>query len=133
MKILTHLQYPGDPGYPDAEAWATLDSVIGGNVIQAPLPNTCTSRGRSSPIDDPVLVRTSWWAGYAGTPKDVVSRDGSCPLGNYPTHVVNVTSAEDVSIAVKFASYYNLRLVIKNTGHDFLGRYKFLVHVIDVC
>jgi hypothetical protein len=36
--------------------------------------------------------------------------------------VVNATTESDVSKAVKFAADHNLRLVIKNTGHDFLGR-----------
>lgn len=33
-----------------------------------------------------------------------------------------VESANDISETIKFASTRNLRLVIKNTGHDFLGR-----------
>jgi hypothetical protein len=36
--------------------------------------------------------------------------------------VINATNANDVSEGVKFAITHNVRLVIKNTGHDFLGR-----------
>lgn len=31
-------------------------------------------------------------------------------------------SAQDISIAVKFAAKHSIPVVIKNTGHDFLGR-----------
>jgi hypothetical protein len=33
-----------------------------------------------------------------------------------------VTTVEDAQVAIKFAWKNNIRLVIKNTGHDFLGR-----------
>jgi FAD/FMN-containing dehydrogenase len=45
-----------------------------------------------------------------------------CRQGNLPLYGVAVESAEDISTTIKFASQRNLRLVIKNTGHDFLGR-----------
>ncbi|KAI0423731.1 hypothetical protein F5Y09DRAFT_336347 [Xylaria sp. FL1042] len=47
---------------------------------------------------------------------------GSCTLGNLPSYAINVSSAEDVVAGVRFAEKNNIRLVIKNTGHDFLGR-----------
>lgn len=45
-----------------------------------------------------------------------------CTIGYYPVYAVNVSSAEHAAVAVRFASEKNLRLNIKNTGHDFLGR-----------
>ncbi|KAI1266333.1 FAD-binding domain-containing protein [Xylariaceae sp. FL1019] len=47
---------------------------------------------------------------------------GECTSGNMPAYVVDVKSAEDVAESVKFAAKYNLRLRIKNTGHDYTGR-----------
>ncbi|KAB5588743.1 hypothetical protein CTheo_7820 [Ceratobasidium theobromae] len=49
-------------------------------------------------------------------------RNVTCAQGFVPVYSVAAESASDVSKAVKFASQHNLRLVIKNTGHDFLGR-----------
>ncbi|KAI8297834.1 FAD-linked oxidoreductase ZEB1 [Colletotrichum sp. SAR11_59] len=40
-------------------------------------------------------------------------------MGRYPAYSVNVTSAEDVQAAVKFAREHNLRLNVKNTGHGY--------------
>jgi FAD/FMN-containing dehydrogenase len=49
-------------------------------------------------------------------------RDKPCTLGNYVRYAVNATSAEDVTAALKFAREKNIRFVIRNTGHDYLGR-----------
>jgi len=45
-----------------------------------------------------------------------------CEQGNIPPLGVNATRVEDIQAAVKFARQHNLRLVVKNTGHDYLGR-----------
>lgn len=43
-----------------------------------------------------------------------------CTLGGFPEYVVNVTSAAQVQLAVNFARNFNIRLVIKNTGHEYV-------------
>ncbi|KAK2463986.1 hypothetical protein APHAL10511_004037 [Amanita phalloides] len=45
-----------------------------------------------------------------------------CEQGNVITVGVNVTKVSDIQAAVKFAGNHNLRLVVKNSGHDYLGR-----------
>jgi FAD/FMN-containing dehydrogenase len=45
-----------------------------------------------------------------------------CGQGNVPVYGVAVESAEDIAATIKFATTRNLRVVIKNTGHDYLGR-----------
>ncbi|KFX96813.1 hypothetical protein V490_03129 [Pseudogymnoascus sp. VKM F-3557] len=47
---------------------------------------------------------------------------GSCTMGGLPRYTVDATNALDVSAAVVFARLSNIRLVIRNTGHDLLGR-----------
>jgi len=39
-------------------------------------------------------------------------------MGNYVAYSVNVTDADDVVAGVNFAKENNVRLVIKNTGHE---------------
>lgn len=46
----------------------------------------------------------------------------NCTLGGYPSYAVSATSAAHVQLAVNFARSSDLRLVVKNTGHDFIGR-----------
>jgi hypothetical protein len=49
-----------------------------------------------------------------------------CQLGAVPVYTINATKANDVSSGIKFAKENNLRLVIKNTGHDIVQRYENL-------
>jgi hypothetical protein len=46
----------------------------------------------------------------------------ACTQGSVPRLGVNATTAEHVQATVRLASANNLRLVVKNTGHDYLGR-----------
>jgi len=46
----------------------------------------------------------------------------TCTLGGFPSYAVKITTVAQVQLAVNFARNANLRLVVKNTGHDFLGR-----------
>ncbi|KAH8169379.1 FAD binding domain-containing protein [Sarocladium implicatum] len=46
-----------------------------------------------------------------------------CSGDGYPAYVVNATSAHHVKAAIDFAQENNVRLTIKNTGHDVTGRY----------
>lgn len=43
-----------------------------------------------------------------------------CLLGGFPEYVVNVTTAAQVQLAVNFARNLNIRLVVKNTGHEYV-------------
>lgn len=45
-----------------------------------------------------------------------------CTIGNYVSYSVKVTEAWDVIAALKFAEAMNIRVLARNTGHDFLGR-----------
>ena len=42
-----------------------------------------------------------------------------CTLGNLVEYSVNASSAADVVAGLKFAREKNLRLAIKNTGHEY--------------
>ncbi len=42
----------------------------------------------------------------------------TCELGNYASYSINVTGAADVIAGLQFVQEKNVRLVIKNTGHE---------------
>lgn len=46
----------------------------------------------------------------------------NCTIGGYPYYVVKATNVAQIQLAVNLARNLNLRLVIKNTGHDFAGK-----------
>ena len=43
-------------------------------------------------------------------------------MGNYVHYAVDVAGPEDVAATVRFADKHNIRLVIRNTAHDYMGR-----------
>ena len=45
-----------------------------------------------------------------------------CIIGAYVSYAVNVSEPRDVSRAIQFAQEHNIRLVIRNTGHDYNGK-----------
>ncbi|KAI9572545.1 hypothetical protein HD554DRAFT_2168239 [Boletus coccyginus] len=47
---------------------------------------------------------------------------GTCGQGSVPVIGVDARLVEDIQAAVTFAVHQNLKLVVKNTGHDYLGR-----------
>ncbi|KAK5654328.1 hypothetical protein OQA88_7506 [Cercophora sp. LCS_1] len=48
--------------------------------------------------------------------------DTPCVTTGFPSYVVNASSASHISAALQFAKTHNLRVVIKNSGHDYVGR-----------
>lgn len=65
-------------------------------------------------------VMAPFFANQSCDPFQAESRP--CELGNYVRYAVNATGVEDVKAAVAFAKEKNIRFVIRNTGHDYLGR-----------
>ncbi len=49
-------------------------------------------------------------------------REKPCTLGNYVAYAVAVAGPEDVVATLEFAEEKDIRVVIRNTGHDYLGR-----------
>ncbi|KAL5113544.1 hypothetical protein ACEQ8H_008583 [Pleosporales sp. CAS-2024a] len=74
----------------------------------------CISYDSSSSVMAPFFANQSC---DAFTP-----RDGPCELGNYVRYAVNASGAADVQETIAFAAQKKIRLVVRNTGHDYLGR-----------
>lgn len=47
-----------------------------------------------------------------------LAQSKTCTLGNYVSYAVKVSNSKQVAAAVKFANKYNLRIVVRNTGHE---------------
>lgn len=46
----------------------------------------------------------------------------NCTQGGYSLYSVNVSNVAQIQLTVNFARSQNLRLLVKNTGHDYNGR-----------
>jgi len=55
-------------------------------------------------------------------PPPFSSLSTNCTHGGAPVYAVNVSSVSQIQLAINFARNANLRLVIKNTGHCYLGK-----------
>ncbi|EME39010.1 hypothetical protein DOTSEDRAFT_48443 [Dothistroma septosporum NZE10] len=136
--------FPGDNDWPNASAWQALDQVVEGQLI-TPIPraSSCYFNGTSqhddsaceavttswfdsyTQLDDPIELLQQVWQGLTCMPPALWSNGwnyGNCTQGGYPSHVVNITTVSDVQAAVNFARNTGVRLIIKNTGHDYMGK-----------
>lgn len=75
-------------------------------------------------IESPSDLMFPTWEGTTCIPPGIAANEptGTCTLGGYPSYVVNATNVAQIQLAVNLARNLNLRLVVKNTGHDFNGR-----------
>jgi hypothetical protein len=62
------------------------------------------------------------YEGLTCRPGTNVSALGNCTQGGYSSFSVDVSNVAQIQLAVNFARSLNLRLVIKNTGHDYNAR-----------
>ncbi|KAI6390015.1 hypothetical protein MCOR20_011611, partial [Pyricularia oryzae] len=130
--------YPGEPTWPSEADWSRLNTTLNGRLLK-PQPlgavcapshpaynsNRCNTLVRSlsgtrTLLDDPLNVLTVYLEGDT-CPISTSSRK-PCTQGGFPVYVVNASTVAHVQAAVNFARNRNIRLIVKNTGHDFGGR-----------
>lgn len=131
--------FPEDKAWPSKITWAILDLLLGGRLITTiPLAASCynswpavtstteceyvTDEWTNSTLhyNDPTSVMWPLYQGRTCMPTD--DPNDSCTLGGYPNYAINVSSVAQIQLAVNFARNTNIRLVVKNTGHDFNGK-----------
>lgn len=132
--------YPGDPEWPSDDAWAQLNELTGDRVIADPTPlaavcytgedynaakcaeyTTAAWQRSYVHMQDPIEMMSPVAQGLTCSPPTLYDSKG-CSRGGFPKYVVNATEPKHVQLAVNFARNSGVRLVIKNTGHDFLGK-----------
>ncbi|KAL6862000.1 FAD-binding domain-containing protein [Trichoderma novae-zelandiae] len=131
---------PGDAAWPKASDWARLNKTLKGQLIKSvPMASACHdapfdnydaqfcaeiqagwNETKMFHIDQPAEFLSMYFENYTCDP--FTPRSTPCTLGNYASYVINVTGAGDVQAGISFAKKNNIRLVIKNTGHDYLGK-----------
>ncbi|KAJ3509924.1 hypothetical protein NLJ89_g4956 [Agrocybe chaxingu] len=134
----------GQSCWPNQSAFAALSRQISQPLIN-PVPPASACYPASSPSGDCAAVLTNfqdglWRADQPGAmqspafetytlPNGTIEGCYSnttlglpCLQGNVPPVGVDARTVGDVQAAVVFAKKNNLRLVIKNSGHDYLGR-----------
>jgi hypothetical protein len=132
------MQAPTDDCWPSIFEWINLNSTIQGRLIaNEPLAKPCYdghSYNSTQCQEISKLYQDAWFRetspiGYLYPVLDTcVPMNGSivgnpvCDLGSASVYSINASGAAEVAAGVKFARDNNVRLVIKNTGHDVRAR-----------
>ncbi|EFX03801.1 FAD-binding domain containing protein [Grosmannia clavigera kw1407] len=131
---------PGDQLYPSTAVWDVLGLLLGPDVLikTVPLASPCYTSWDNEDEEHCSFITNNWsndsymhaddptsvmWPLYQGrTCMSATYGSENCTLGGYPSYAVAVSSVAHVQLTVNFARNTNLRLVVKNTGHDFNGK-----------
>lgn len=131
---------PNSPCWPSLDEWNRFNQTVSGRLrVTQMLASSCFP---SSPNFDAktcsdinqnyhngtfrqetygALEITQWEAcGAANCYPD--SQGQSCSLGRLSALYVDAETPADVTATVKFIKQHGIRLVVRNTGHDYLGR-----------
>ncbi|KAF2431185.1 FAD-binding domain-containing protein [Tothia fuscella] len=127
---------PSTPQWPSETAWAELNRAVAGRLSQPlPLASVCHSTmanynpSACEEITDKFKTgsthanhpTSSMWQNYNNY-SCMPEANAPCSNDGFPLYVVTAQNAEDVKAAIDFARTNKVRLNIKSTGHDFLGR-----------
>lgn len=133
--------FPGDKLWPANALWTALKLVtLGGVKHHDPMAHVCYANGTGSVdqaacqaltsswtetltiLPDPIEVMSPIFEGLSCQPPALFDKNGMCLQGGYPVYTLTAEYVPQIQLAVNFARNTGIRLVVKNTGHDFLGR-----------
>ena len=131
---------PEDSCWPSKNDWDKLNALVDGRLIKT-IPTGaifrysfenvsyynaegCAKLKATWSVPDLHLVSPSstmqqLFANASCDPFDAPT--APCHVNNYVSYTVNVTKKSDVLAGLQFVKDHNIRLVIRNTGHDDLG------------
>lgn len=131
--------FPGDACWPSAATWKSFNDTVGGRLIATvPLASPC-HHDAFAPYDAGACqsLQAQWFspALHEESPSSIMAPyftnnscnpflppDAPCVVGSYVSYSVNVAGPQDVARTLWFANYFNIRIVVKNTGHDYSGK-----------
>ncbi|KAJ6443956.1 berberine protein [Purpureocillium lavendulum] len=139
---------PGKACWPTSAQWNALNATLGGRLHQTvPLAAPCFPSHPAYNVDKCNKVASNYTYGigrasvYGAAESIQYEACGSsadcqllsispsmpplfskCSLGRLAAYYVDAVTAAHVSATLAFVKQHNIRLSIKNTGHDYLGR-----------
>ncbi|KAH7316747.1 hypothetical protein B0I35DRAFT_503838 [Stachybotrys elegans] len=131
--------FPGDTCWPKDGDWNRLNATLGGRLIKTvPIASICHDTPWSAYDAETCAALQSEWelpATHYESPSSPMApfasnmscdpfspRQTPCTLGNYASYSINASSTEHFRVALSFVRQHNLRLVVKNTGHDYMWK-----------
>ncbi|KAK4185896.1 hypothetical protein QBC35DRAFT_388516 [Podospora australis] len=138
---------PGDPTWPSQANWNSLNSTVNGRLIATiPIGASCHTSFISPLTGQPVstynaaqcaALRNTWhfpethienpsspmaYTATSNSCNPFSAASSSCTIGNHAVYAIDAVTTSDLQAGINFARQHNLRIVIKNTGHDYLGK-----------
>lgn len=121
--------------WPNLSAWQSFNESVDGRLISAK-PSAAVCNEPAYDVDACAVARIQWNDGiwrsnqpgalqntnWENSSCSIMLNSTTCNQGSVPVFGVNAIFPEHVQKTVLFAVKNNLRLVIKSTGHDYLGR-----------
>ena len=133
---------PGDSTWPISRQWQALNISLHGRLLTPSPPGAVChpTQATFNPVTC-ASVTTQWGYNSFHTTNPISNNLNNwnndtclpiptypCSGDGYPRYVINATSAEDVRKGVDFARMTGVRLIVKGTGHDYLGRFVYCLH-----
>ncbi|KAH7309863.1 hypothetical protein B0I35DRAFT_359211 [Stachybotrys elegans] len=137
--------YLGDACWPGTVEWNRLNATVGGNLrLHVPPESVCHDTfdgplGSLATYNETACQQVS--ANYANeewtveqdatllwkyftnhTCPPTIDPGSPCTLGYYGVIILDAHTKHHVKAGIDFARRHDLRLVVRNTGHDFIGR-----------
>lgn len=131
--------FPGDDCWPTEQEWNVFNQTLGGKLIATkPIASVChvdqfaaydaekcaellsvwgfpeTHYRSSSSIMAPFFANQSC--------DPYLPKSAECVIGSYIQYAVNAGDASDYQKTLDFTKKNNIRLVVRNTGHDYIGK-----------
>lgn len=101
---------------PGPQAWSLLEQQIKGKLLTPTLPWREVSHVVLQKLRNPF-----WIQGQPGGSQSTGWLGGWQAVAS--TRAIAAESSEDLAAGVRFCQQYGVRLVVKGTGHDYLGRH----------
>ncbi|KAK7453989.1 hypothetical protein VKT23_011501 [Stygiomarasmius scandens] len=127
---------PGDADWPSRSVWNAFNASVDGRLIRTvPIASPC----HNSTFDEDKcqFVRDNWHEVSLHLPSSssvmtpffanescdpFTAPDAQCIIGSYIQYAVNVSTKAHVLKTLDFAKEHNIRFILRNTGHDYLGK-----------
>ncbi|KAI1470849.1 uncharacterized protein F4812DRAFT_450063 [Daldinia caldariorum] len=131
--------FPGDACWPTLAEWSSFNDTVGGRLVATvPIAAPCHQSDLAD-YDAQACraLRDVWW--YPNTHLATSSSpmapffanascdpftapDDQCVVGAYVRYAVRAIGVSDYQATLAFAAARNIRLVVRNTGHDYFGK-----------
>ncbi|KAF3401999.1 putative FAD-linked oxidoreductase, partial [Penicillium rolfsii] len=127
---------PGDSCWPSLNKWAQFNASVGGRLVSTqPLGQPCHDPFYTASECD--YLKQHWThpelhdessssimaPSVANETCDAFTPQSTpCTLGSMVRYAVNASSTKDFIQTIRFSQQRNIRFVIRNTGHDYLGK-----------